>query len=182
MIGFAKSLARALEDGTMNKHKTFPGSDHNHAHCVAAILADAEDVCAGRKVRLTLQRRRVLEIVAESHCAIGAYEILEHLTVGGKRPAPVTVYRALDFLMEHGLVHRLASLNAYIACPHPGARHGAQFLICKRCGTIGELSNATVQRAIAGAASDVGFTVSAPVVEVAGLCLNCRHDGHPDAA
>jgi len=166
----------------MNTPATFPHSDHDHAHCVAAILADAEDVCQGRKVRLTPQRRRVLEIVAESHTAIGAYEILEHLAVGGKRPAPVTVYRALDFLMAHGLVHRLASLNAYIACPHPGARHGAQFLICKRCGTIGELSDDTVHRAIAGAASDVGFAVSVPVVEVAGLCLNCRHDGHPDAA
>jgi Fur family zinc uptake transcriptional regulator len=161
---------------------TFPRSDHDHANCVAAILTDAEDVCAGRKVRLTLQRRRVLEIVAESHAAIGAYEILEHLARGGKRPAPVTVYRALDFLMAHGLVHRLASLNAYIACPRPGAHDGAQFLICKRCGTIGELCDRSVHRAIANAASDVGFAVSAPVVEVAGLCLDCRHDGRFDAA
>jgi len=161
---------------------TFPESNHDHAHCVAVILADAEDVCRGRKVRLTSQRRRVLEIVAESHTAIGAYDVMDRLATDGKRPAPITVYRALDFLMEQGLVHRLASLNAYIACPHPGARHGAQFLICKRCGAIGELSNDLVHRAIAGAASDVGFSVSAPVVEVAGLCLNCRHGGQPDAA
>ncbi len=165
------------------KHvSTFPQSDHDHDHCVVAILAHAEDVCRRKKVRLTPQRRQVLEIVAESHAAVGAYEIMDRLTTDGKRPAPITVYRALDFLITQGLVHRLASLNAFIACPRAGSRHGAQFLICKRCGNIGELNDHSVDRAIAGAASDVGFSVSAPVVEVAGLCMNCRHDAKPDAA
>lgn len=166
----------------MKDVSTFPQSDHDHHHCVAAILADAEDVCRLKKVRLTSQRRQVLEIVADSHAAVGAYDVMDRLATDGKRPAPITVYRALDFLMEQGLVHRLASLNAYVACPNPGSRHGAQFLICKRCGTIGELNDDSVDRAIAGAASDVGFSVSAPVVEVAGLCMNCRHDAQPDAA
>ena len=166
----------------MRHGSTFPQSDHDHGHCVAGILADAEDACRSRKVRLTPQRRQVLEIVAESHAAIGAYEVMARLATDGKRPAPITVYRALDFLMRQGLVHRLASLNAYIACPRAGSRHGAQFLICKRCGAIGELNDESVDRAIAGAASDVGFSVSAPMVEVAGLCVNCRHDAQPDAA
>lgn len=165
------------------KHvSTFPQSDHDHGYCVAAILADAEEVCRLNGVRLTPQRRQVLKIVAENHAAVGAYEVMDRLAGDGKRPAPITVYRALDFLMEQGLVHRLASLNAYVACPHPGARHGAQFLICKRCGTIGELTDESVDRAIAGAASDVGFSVSAPVVEVAGLCINCRHGAQHDGA
>lgn len=152
----------------------FPCADHDHDHCVAAILAGAERVCDERNVRLTAQRRRVLEIVAEQHGAIGAYEIIDRLAGDGKRPAPVTVYRALEFLIEQGLVHRLASLNAYIACRHVDTEHGAQFLICKRCGTIGEIANRAVDRAIVGAASDVGFAVAARVVEVAGLCADCR--------
>ncbi len=159
----------------------FPSADHDHDRCRAAILADAERVCLARRVRLTTQRRRVLEIVAESHGAIGAYDILDRLARDGRRPAPIAVYRALDFLMEHGLVHRLASLNAYVACAHAAGRHGAQFLICQRCGTIGEITDARVSRAIAAAASEVGFNVSAAVVEVAGLCAACGQAAH-DAA
>lgn len=155
----------------------FPAADHDHAHCVDAILADAERVCAARKARLTAGRRRVLEIVAASHVAIGAYDIIDRLAEGGRRPAPITVYRALDFLIQHGLVHRLASLNAYVACPHAGDRHGAQFLICRHCGTIGELASAGVDRAIAEAASEAGFAVAVPVVEVEGLCAHCREVG-----
>ena len=120
---------------------TFPGTDHDHRHCLDEILAEAERICGGRKARLTERRRRVLEIVAESHAAIGAYDIIDRLAADGGRPAPITVYRALDFLMEHGLVHRLASLNAYVSCPQAGAEHGAQFLICHHCGAIGELAD-----------------------------------------
>jgi Fur family transcriptional regulator, zinc uptake regulator len=152
----------------------FPSTDHDHDRCQSAILADAEQVCLARRVRLTAQRRRVLEIITESHGAIGAYDILDRLARDGRRPAPIAVYRALDFLIEHGLVHRLASLNAYVACAHAAARHGAQFLICQRCGMIGEITDPGVSRAIAEAASEIGFTVSSPVVEVAGLCAACR--------
>ena len=160
----------------------FPLSDHDHRRCVDGILAYAARLCERRKARLTAMRRRVLEVVAESHAAIGAYEIMDRLAGDGKRPAPITVYRALDFLIDHGLVHRLASLNAYVACCHASADHGAQFLICTGCGTIGEMTDQAVDRAIAGAASDVGFQVSAPVVEVAGLCVNCRHDARDGEA
>lgn len=162
---------------------TFPSASHDHHHCRETILGDAERLCRHRKVRLTPQRRRVLEIVAERHAAIGAYEIIDRLAHEGKRPAPTTVYRALDFLIEHGLVHRLASLNSYVACAHADAKHGAQFLICGRCGTVGEITSSGVDQAIVGAASAVGFAVEAPVVEVAGLCTNCRngvrHDSEP---
>lgn len=173
-------MARADKSSTASP-AAFPGADHDHHGCVHAILDDAERLCRARGVRLTEGRRRVLEIVAGRHGAIGAYEIMDRLADGGRRPAPVTVYRALDFLIEQGLVHRLASLNAYIACTHAPAEHGAQFLICGRCGTVGELADGKVERAITEAASDVGFAVAAPVVEVAGLCIHCR-DGAGDAA
>lgn len=122
----------------------------------------------------------MLEIVADSHSAIGAYEIMDRLTADGeggmaKRPAPITVYRALDFLMEHGLVHRLASLNAYVACARGSIEeHKSQFLVCRQCGVIAELIDPAIEQAIAGAASGVGFQVATPVVEVAGVCPNCR--------
>jgi Fur family zinc uptake transcriptional regulator len=164
-----------MEGGeTVRPVVTFPASDHQHDRCVAAILADAERLCARRHVRLTEQRRRVLEIVASSHAAIGAYEIMDRLATGGRRPAPITVYRALDFLIDQGFVHRLVSLNAYIACLHASARHGAQFLICRDCGTIGEMTSPDVDRAIVQAASSAGFAVAAPVVEVSGVCVHCH--------
>ena len=153
---------------------TFPTSDHQHERCVDAILADAQRLCELRQVRLTTQRRRVLEIVASSHAAIGAYDIMDRLATSGRRPAPITVYRALDFLIDQGFVHRLASLNAYVACVHARAEHGAQFLICRDCGTIGELTSPAVDHAIAEAASSAGFVAALPVVEVSGVCVHCR--------
>jgi Fur family zinc uptake transcriptional regulator len=151
----------------------FPAADHDHARCVAAILAEAEQVCQRRQTRLTLQRRRVLQILAESHAAIGAYEIIDRMAGEGRRPVPITVYRALDFLMENGLVHRLASLNAFIACAHPQHQGGAQFLICHRCQTIGELNSDAVGEAIAATAAAAGFAVSQAIVEISGVCHRC---------
>jgi len=152
----------------------FPAPGHDHRQCVATLLAAAERLCTARKARLTEGRRRVLEIVAASHAAIGAYDIIDRLAERGRRPAPVTVYRALDFLIDQGLVHRLASVNAYVACAHPRNDHGAQFLICECCRTVAEISSAAVDHAIVDGADAAGFDVSMPVVEVAGVCVNCR--------
>lgn len=154
----------------------FHGSGHNHRQCIRHIVAEAERHCAANGSLLTPQRRRVLEIVAASHQAIGAYEVLERMVdENGKRPAPMTVYRALDFLMEQGIVHKIESRNAFIACSCPEREHeGAQFLICEGCGEVAELNDGTLDRAIAKGASHVGFTVSSPVVEINGLCPNCR--------
>jgi Fur family zinc uptake transcriptional regulator len=158
----------------------FPGVGHDHQRCLAGIMGDAARTCAERGVRLTPWRRHVLEVIASSHAAIGAYAVIERLAGDGRRVAPISVYRALDFLMAHGLVHRLASLNAYVACPRSAVRHGAQFLICRRCGAIGEIASAAVDRAIAEAAVAAEFTVAAPLVEVAGYCRSCsdRADAH----
>jgi Fur family zinc uptake transcriptional regulator len=167
----------------------FPAEDHDHRTCMAAVVADAERLCARRRARLTAGRRRVLEVVAANHAAIGAYAVMERLAAEGRRPAPVSVYRALDFLIAHGLVHRINSLNAYVACARPreavghaaksraSCAHGAQFLICRGCGAVGELGSVAVGRALDVAASEVGFSITAPVVEAAGMCRNCRRDG-----
>jgi Fur family transcriptional regulator, zinc uptake regulator len=154
----------------------FPAPDHDHRHCVARVLGTAEHLCAERQVRLTAQRRRVLEIIAASHTAIGAYEIMDRLGEQQRRPAPISVYRALDFLIAQRLVHRLASRNAYIACATPRATHGAQFLICERCGAIGEVCDDAVEDAIAEAAHAAGFAMTTRLVEVAGLCAACSRE------
>ena len=155
----------------------FPAPDHDHRHCLASVLATAERLCAERQVRLTAQRRRVLEIIATSHSAIGAYEIMDRLGEQQRRPAPISVYRALDFLIAQRLVHRLASRNAYIACTTPRTAHGAQFLICEQCGATGEVCDNAVEDAIAEAARSAGFAMTTRLVEVAGLCGSCSREG-----
>ena len=156
----------------------FPAPGHDHARCVERALAAAERMCASRQARLTPQRRRILEILVTEHAAVGAYEIIERLGAEGRRPAPITVYRVLDFLMQHGLVHRLSSCNAFIACGDPGASHGAQFLICRHCGAVAEIASRSVNKAIHDAADAHGFAVLAPVIEVEGICTNCRDANH----
>lgn len=152
----------------------FPESRHDHADCVERTLAAAERICRDRQARLTPQRRRVLEVLLADHVAVGAYEIADRLAENGRRPAPTIIYRALDFLIEVGLVHRLASLNAFIACGHPGSAHGAQFLICNGCGLVAEISDPRLAGAVAEAARRVDFAVLRPIVEITGRCPACR--------
>ncbi|MCJ8170495.1 Fur family transcriptional regulator [Atopomonas sediminilitoris] len=148
---------------------------HNHDHCVDHALQDAEQRCSARGVRLTELRKRVLELVWQSHQPLGAYDILEQLSQqDGRRPGPPTVYRALDFLLEQGLVHRLASLNAFLGCTHPEHGGGGQFLICRQCRVAVELEHSATDQAIAQAAASVGFAVEQPMVEVLGLCARCQ--------
>lgn len=158
----------------------FPSSRHDHANCVAKALKTAELVCARRGAQFTGLRRQVLGIVWNSHNPVGAYEILAALTAGGRRPAPPTVYRALEFLQAHGLVHRIESRNAYIGCPHPeAAHHNGQFLICKDCGRIAEISDRGLSNAISRLAKNSGFVLEEPMVELAGLCPACKgKDAH----
>ena len=146
---------------------------HDHHLCLARTLAAAEQVCGERGGRLTPQRRRVLEAVAVGHAAIGAYDIIDALAADGRRPAPISVYRALDFLVAQGLIHRVDSLSAFVLCASPGSSHRAQFLICQRCREIAELRSGAVDAAIAEAAAAVGFAVLSAVVEVTGVCRAC---------
>ena len=148
---------------------------HDHSRCVHSALTEADAICARSGLRLTALRRRVLELVWQSHKPLGAYDILAVLSEqDGRRAAPPTVYRALDFLLENGLVHRIASLNAFIGCSHPEHSHQSQFLICRECHVAVELEQASISDAILASARTVGFTVEAQTVEVVGLCGNCR--------
>lgn len=146
---------------------------HDHGRCVADALAEAERLCASRDVRLTELRKRVLELIWASHAPVGAYAIMDLLRGEGRNAMPPTVYRALDFLLEQGLIHRIASLNAYIGCSHPGDPHATQYFICKRCGTVAEIDNPGIDDAIAGATKHLGFLPESQTVEVVGVCADC---------
>jgi Fur family zinc uptake transcriptional regulator len=155
----------------------FAPPGHDHALCVDDALAAAERQCAGKGVRLTEQRRRVLELIWKSHAPVGAYTLLDRLREEGVRAQPPTVYRALEFLVENGLIHRIESLNAYVGCSEPSERHVGQFLICTGCQSAAELDDAAIGGAIAARAQAIGFSVTRATVEIAGLCPNCRGAG-----
>jgi Fur family transcriptional regulator, zinc uptake regulator len=152
----------------------FPAPDHDHARCTSAALEHAEAQCAARAQRLTPMRRQVLETLLGSHKPLGAYEIIERLA-GKNRPAPISVYRALDFLRENGLVHRIESRNAFVACVHNHDGSGlVVFLICERCGAVGETQGGAVAEALQAAARGAGFSPKSPLIEIVGICSHCR--------
>jgi len=152
---------------------SFPAPHHNHAKCTAELLSRAERTCERRGSRLTGQRRDVLNCVAESHSAVGAYDIIERMAGYGPRPAPITVYRALDFLEAHGLVHRIESRNAFIACSHPHEGKPAAMLVCEQCGLVAELDAPEVFDTLQTSAKSQHFEVHRSVVELTGLCRTC---------
>jgi Fur family zinc uptake transcriptional regulator len=148
-------------------HDHAPG--HDHDRCIDQALDRAARLCARRGARLTELRRRVLELVWQKHAAVKAYDVLEQL--GGAKPP--TVYRALEFLIAHGLVHRLESLNAYVGCPQPEASHSGYFLICDLCGDVAEFESVAIEAAIGHQADDLGFATRDSTVEVHGRCQQC---------
>ncbi|MEL7024865.1 MAG: Fur family transcriptional regulator [Pseudomonadota bacterium] len=147
---------------------------HNHDVCVANAMELAETLCRERGLRLTPLRRVVLELVWRGHEPVGAYELLDELTKRGHSPSPPTVYRALDFLIQAGLVHRLDSLNAYVGCDDPSHPHESAFLICDQCRNVLELDGEAIRGQIEVMAERLGFGAEQYVLEVQGRCENCR--------
>ncbi len=159
-------------------------SEGGFAPRTEAMLARAATICAGRGARLTDLRRQVLGLILEGAAPTGAYHLLEHLRARRGGAAPPTVYRALDFLMEQGLVHRVERLAAFVGCvaedgptrTHHGAHaggHAAQFLICRLCGHVEELEDPAVTSALAAAARRSGFAVATATIEAEGVCARC---------
>jgi Fur family zinc uptake transcriptional regulator len=149
----------------------FPHPGHDHARCTGDALAHAELLCTERGERLTPMRRQVLQTLAGSHQPLGAYEIIERLGVTGPRPAPITIYRALEFLLANGLAHRIESLNAFINNHASGSP--VVFLICERCGAVGEAPSSAVGAALLSASQQAAFTPKTPVIEITGICGHC---------
>jgi Fur family zinc uptake transcriptional regulator len=153
----------------------FPSPAHDHEDCIRTALDAAASHCERQGARFTSLRRRVLELVWNSHEPVGAYALLDTLKTEGHAAAPPTVYRALDFLIDQGLVHRLERLNAFVGCPRPDSSHSAHFLICTDCGRAAEMrDDPSLDAALQRAADAQGFTVSRRTIEVEGLCPDCR--------
>src|SRR5215475_5091939 len=156
----------------------FPAPGHDHARCSTDAMTEAETRCVERGQRLTPIRRQVLAALLVSHRPLGAYEIMERLAPRGPRPAPITVYRALEFLRQNGLSHRIESRNAFVACVHNhAAGELVVFLICEQCGAVGEAPAAEVASKLRSAARAAGFTPKSPVIEISGVCTHCGEQG-----
>jgi Fur family zinc uptake transcriptional regulator len=125
---------------------------------------------------LTPARQRALDALTAANRPVGAYEMIELMTdASGKRPAPISVYRALGYLLDNGLAHRLASKNAFVVCGHDhGAEEPVIFLICETCGDVKEATSAGLAQELAGLTQRAGFTPRTRVIEINGRCERCR--------
>lgn len=152
---------------------------HDHRAHAAEALARAERVCQERGLRLTPIRAKALEALHADHRPVGAYDLADRISpAGGRRLAPISIYRALDFLVEQGFVHRLSSKNAYIACLHGhGADEVVAFLICEACGGVDEDSSPAIRKAVAAIAETRQFAPAHQMVEIVGRCEHCRNAG-----
>lgn len=149
-------------------------AQHDHSHCSGDVMARAVALAEAQGVKLTPVRRRVLEILLEEHRALGAYDVLQRLAAEGFGNQPPVAYRALDFLVENGLAHRIRRLNAFAACMHPGEAHAPAFLICRACNHVAEAPAAPVRAALDAAAAALGFSIERSNIEALGLCPGCR--------
>ena len=154
----------------MHRH----AGEHAGQTSAGDMLARAQALCRERGLQFTPLRRDVLEAVAGSDKPQGAYDLAERLSTPGRRVAPVSVYRALDFLMEQGLVHRIASRNAFIPCAHEhGPGEGVVFLICRTCGGVDETTSIEIERGLGRTLERAGFKPAHSILEVEGDCGAC---------
>ncbi|WP_406855037.1 transcriptional repressor [Alsobacter sp. KACC 23698] len=176
--------------GHHHEHAHHPGEGgcahaQDHAARGPAALAEAESACAARGLRLTPIRRQVLNALYATHRPMSAYDLIDRLAAegGAKRLAPITVYRALDFLLENGFVHKLESRNAFIACPfHHAPGDLVVFMICEECGGVDEAVSDELRGALSHLAAAQGFRPSANVIELAGCCAHCGEPAHAPPA
>jgi Fur family transcriptional regulator, zinc uptake regulator len=150
---------------------------HDHRRCRKAVLAAVLAECEARGLRLTPPRRCVLEALLEEHRAMTAYELLERLRAAGLGRQPPVVYRALDFLLDHGFAHRIERLSAFVACTRGEGAHQAAFLVCRNCRKVAEARLPGVPGPVEGTARDLAFRVERVTVEAEGLCDSCSGAG-----
>jgi len=156
---------------------------HDHGRCINAALSRANNLCLEKGVRLTPTRESVLRLLWQSHQPLGAYQVQDQLSkLTGKTIAPPTVYRAIEFLSDLGLVHRLASLNAYIGCPFPNSEHSNLFMICNGCGSAAEIAHGALNDVLQNASEKAEFKLESQNIELFGLCPQCSQDTNQDTA
>lgn len=151
---------------------------HDHDRRVNAALAQALHICADRGARMTPTRETVLKLLWQSRRPLGAYQLQEQLSaLTGKAIAPPTVYRAIDFLLDLGLIHRLPSLNAFIGCPFPNQYHSNIFMICDNCNNVAEIADQQINQLFEDRTNKSSFKLRTKTIELFGLCPNCNPGG-----
>jgi Fur family zinc uptake transcriptional regulator len=159
----------------MSSNVSIACRQHDHHRCINDALTIAQDICKSKGSRLTKLREQVLKIVWQSHKPLGAYSVMDILAEQStRRVAPPTVYRALDFLLEHGLIHRINLLNAFVGCTRPQQQHANNFLICQDCGVAIEFSTTALDCAISSALAQFDFSLIGQSVELLGQCQQCQ--------
>lgn len=147
---------------------------HNHARCIDAALACAEQRCEQAQLHFTPIRKRVLELLLTEHKAMGAYDVLSHIAAEGLGTQPPVAYRALDFLVTHGFAHKIQRLNAFVACSQPGTEHSPAFMICRACSAVAETHTSATGGMLGRAAKETGFLIEQTVFEAEGICPRCQ--------
>ena len=174
-----------------------PGNTSCSSDCQSEITTPVEELldkaaalCARNGSRLTPQRREILSLILSAGKPVGAYDLLEQIKTPERKPAPPTVYRALEFLLEHGLIHRIERLSAFVPCVHllhahhtddcsqkykddTPHLHTAQFLICRECKSTSEISTPHILEAIKQSCQPRGFIAQNAFIEIEGLCSGC---------
>ncbi|MDD4913684.1 MAG: transcriptional repressor [Methylococcales bacterium] len=148
--------------------------EHDHNRCIHTAITAAEQLCKTRGVQLTPIRHKVLELILNNHKAVKAYDLLDQIRPLNDAAKPATVYRALDFLLEQGLIHRVESLNAFVGCHSSGIRHDQLLLICTICNNIEERPATAVIQALTAEMAQAGFNAQRKTIEIQGYCKNCQ--------
>ncbi len=150
--------------------------EHDHKKCVSKALGIAEHLCVARGVQLTPIRHQVLELIWGSHKAVKAYELLDRIKPLQNAAKPATIYRALDFLIEQGLIHRVESLNAFVGCSCSGHQHEQLLMICNNCQEVEERSAPEVMQALSQEIKQADFIVHSKAIEIHGICAKCAQN------
>ncbi len=149
---------------------------HDHSDCLHHAMQAAETVCTAQNIRLTPARKRILELICSNHQAIGAYQLLDQLKQEDHKAKPATIYRALDFLMAAGLVHKVESLNAYIGCLTAEKDHHSAILICDQCHNAYEINAESIYQNLFAMSQTHDFQPKQLILELHGVCTNCKRD------
>jgi len=155
--------------------ETAPSGAPGASERTKEVIVQSEALCRAKGARLTPIRRRVLEMLHGLDRPVGAYDLVDLFGAQGRRMAPITIYRALDFLIEQGLVHRLASRNTYIASS--GATSGREttaFLICDGCGDVTEVTSPDVADTVLKVLREQGYQPRSRILEITGRCAHCQ--------
>jgi Fur family zinc uptake transcriptional regulator len=151
-----------------------PLFSHDHDNCRKKAIQTADKLCAERGVQLTTIRRQVLDLIWDSHKAVKAYDLLDQMKPLQHSAKPATIYRALDFLLGQGLIHRIESLNSFIGCSCSEQQHEQLFLICIQCHEVEERPGAMVMEAVSKELKLAEFSAHRKAIEIQGVCKHCR--------